>query len=225
MQKITTFLWFDDKAEEAAKFYVSIFPNSKIVGVARYTDVGPGPAGSVMTVDFELDGQPFVALNGGPQFPFTEAISLVVNCETQEEIDRTWDALSAGGKIRAVRLAQGPIRAVVAGRADAAGDGDAADQRSGAPEPRDEGGAGIGEAGHREVEGRVRVAETGGSAIRCRPAGTVLPATARTAASCAATARSASTAGRRRGPATGAARPKGRSAPFRGAARRATPLR
>jgi predicted 3-demethylubiquinone-9 3-methyltransferase (glyoxalase superfamily) len=99
MQKITTFLWFDDKAEEAAKFYVSIFPNSKIVGVARYTDVGPGPAGSVMTVDFELDGQQFVALNGGPQFPFTEAISLVVNCETQKEIDRTWDALSAGGKI------------------------------------------------------------------------------------------------------------------------------
>ena len=100
MQKITTFLWFDDKAEEAAKFYVSIFPNSKIVGVARYTDVGPGPAGSVMTVDFELDGQQFVALNGGPQFPFTEAISLVVNCETQKEIDRTWDALSAGGKIQ-----------------------------------------------------------------------------------------------------------------------------
>ena len=161
MQKITTFLWFDDKAEEAAKFYVSIFPNSKIVGVARYTDVGPGPAGSVMTVDFELDGQQFVALNGGPQFPFTEAISLVVNCETQEEIDRYWDALSAGGKIVAVRLAQGQIRAVVAGRADAAGDRDAADQRSGAPEPRDEGGAGIGEAGHREVEGRVRVAETG----------------------------------------------------------------
>jgi predicted 3-demethylubiquinone-9 3-methyltransferase (glyoxalase superfamily) len=100
MQKITTCLWFDDKAEEAAKFYVSIFPNSKIVGVARYTDVGPGPADSVMTVDFELDGRSFVALNGGPQFPFTEAISLVVNCETQAEIDRTWDALSAGGKIQ-----------------------------------------------------------------------------------------------------------------------------
>ena len=100
MQKITTFLWFDDKAEEAAKFYVSIFPNSKIVGVARYTDVGPGPAGSVMTVDFELDGQAFVALNGGPHFQFTEAISLVINCETQDEIDRYWDALSAGGKIQ-----------------------------------------------------------------------------------------------------------------------------
>jgi len=100
MQKITTFLWFDDKAEEAAKFYTSIFPDSKIVAVARYGEVGPGPAGSVMTVDFELDGQQFVALNGGPQFPFTEAISLVINCETQAEIDRYWDQLSAGGKIQ-----------------------------------------------------------------------------------------------------------------------------
>jgi predicted 3-demethylubiquinone-9 3-methyltransferase (glyoxalase superfamily) len=100
MQKITTFLWFDDKAEEAAELYVSIFPNSKINGVARYSEVGPGPAGSVMTVDFELDGQQLVALNGGPHFPFTEAISLVVNCETQEEIDHYWDALSAGGKIQ-----------------------------------------------------------------------------------------------------------------------------
>jgi predicted 3-demethylubiquinone-9 3-methyltransferase (glyoxalase superfamily) len=100
MQKITTFLWFNDQAEEAAAFYVSIFPNSKINGVARYTEVGPGRAGSVMTVDFELDGQPFVALNGGPQFPFTEAISLVINCETQAEIDRYWDALSAGGNIQ-----------------------------------------------------------------------------------------------------------------------------
>ena len=100
MEKITTFLWFDDKAEEAANFYVSIFPNSKINGVARYTEVGPGKAGSVMTVDFELDGQHYVALNGGPLFPFTEAISLVVNCETQKEIDHYWDKLSAGGKIQ-----------------------------------------------------------------------------------------------------------------------------
>jgi len=98
MQTITTFLWFDDKAEEAAKFYVSIFPNSKIVAVTHYGDAGGGPPGRVMTVDFELDGQQFVALNGGPQFPFTEAISLVVNCETQAEIDRYWDKLSAGGK-------------------------------------------------------------------------------------------------------------------------------
>ena len=100
MQKITTFLWFNDEAEEAATFYVSIFPSSKINGVARYSEVGPGRPGSVMTVDFELDGQQFVALNGGPQFPFTEAISLVINCETQAEIDRYWDALSAGGKVQ-----------------------------------------------------------------------------------------------------------------------------
>ena len=95
---MTTCLWFDDNAEEAANFYVSIFPNSKINTVARYTDVGPGKPGSVMTVDFELDGQPFIALNGGPMFHFSEAISLVVNCETQAEIDRYWDKLSAGGK-------------------------------------------------------------------------------------------------------------------------------
>jgi predicted 3-demethylubiquinone-9 3-methyltransferase (glyoxalase superfamily) len=97
MQKITTFLWFNDKAEDAAKFYVSIFPNSKINAVARYTDVGPGPVGSVMTVDFELDGQTFVALNGGPHFQFTEAISLVVNCETQKELDGYWEKLTSGG--------------------------------------------------------------------------------------------------------------------------------
>jgi predicted 3-demethylubiquinone-9 3-methyltransferase (glyoxalase superfamily) len=97
MQKITTFLWFDNQAEEAAKFYVSIFPNSKINAVARYTDVGPGPAGSVMTVDFELAGQQFVALNGGPHFKFTEAISLVVNCETQKELDGYWEKLTSGG--------------------------------------------------------------------------------------------------------------------------------
>jgi predicted 3-demethylubiquinone-9 3-methyltransferase (glyoxalase superfamily) len=100
MQKITTFLWFDDKAEEAAKFYVSIFPSSKIVTTTRYGDTGPGPAGTVMTVDFELAGQQFVALNGGPQFPFTEAISLVVNCDTQQELDGYWDKLAAGGKIQ-----------------------------------------------------------------------------------------------------------------------------
>lgn len=100
MEKISTCLWFDDKGEEAAKFYVAIFPNSKIVGVARYTDAGPGPSGSVMTVDFELDGKPFIALNGGPLFQFSEAISLVINCETQKEIDHYWERLSAGGKIQ-----------------------------------------------------------------------------------------------------------------------------
>lgn len=98
MQKITPFLWFDHQAEEAAKFYTSIFKNSKIKEIARYTKVGPGPEGSVMTVEFTLNGQDFVALNGGPNFKFTEALSLVVNCETQAEVDRYWKKLSAGGK-------------------------------------------------------------------------------------------------------------------------------
>jgi len=97
MQKITPFLWFDTQAEEAAKFYTSIFKNSKIKKIARYTKVGPGPEGSVMTVAFTLNGQEFVALNGGPNFKFTEAISLVVNCETQAEVDRYWKKLTAGG--------------------------------------------------------------------------------------------------------------------------------
>ena len=97
MQKITPFLWFDTQAEEAAKFYTSIFKNSKIKKIARYTKVGPGPEGSVMTVAFTLNGQDFVALNGGPNFKFTEAISLVVNCETQAEVDRYWKKLTAGG--------------------------------------------------------------------------------------------------------------------------------
>jgi predicted 3-demethylubiquinone-9 3-methyltransferase (glyoxalase superfamily) len=97
MQKITTFLWFDDQAEEAMNFYVSIFKNSKIGTVARYGDAGPGPKGTVMTVTFQLEGQDFMALNGGPLFKFTEAISFFVNCETQEEIDELWEKLSAGG--------------------------------------------------------------------------------------------------------------------------------
>jgi predicted 3-demethylubiquinone-9 3-methyltransferase (glyoxalase superfamily) len=97
-QKITPFLWFNDNAEAAVKFYTSIFKNSTIKKIARYTRVGPGPEGSVMTVEFTLNGQDFVALNGGPNFKFTEAISLVVNCETQAEVDRYWKQLSAGGK-------------------------------------------------------------------------------------------------------------------------------
>jgi predicted 3-demethylubiquinone-9 3-methyltransferase (glyoxalase superfamily) len=97
-QKITTFLWFDKNAEEAAKYYVSLFKNSKILSVARFGDAGPGPKGSVMTVSFELDGQEFIALNGGPQFQFTEAISLLVNCDTQKEVDELWKKLSAGGE-------------------------------------------------------------------------------------------------------------------------------
>ncbi len=97
-QRITPFLWFNNQAEEAVKFYTSIFKNSKAGDVARYPEGTPGPAGTVMTVNFELDGQEFVALNGGPQFPFTEAVSFVVNCQTQEEIDYYWQKLSAGGK-------------------------------------------------------------------------------------------------------------------------------
>lgn len=96
-QKITTFLWFNDQAEEAARFYTSIFRNAKIGKIARYGEAGPGAKGSVMVVDFELDGQHFVALNGGPQYKFTPAISLVVNCETQEEVDHYWDGLLEGG--------------------------------------------------------------------------------------------------------------------------------
>ena len=101
MQKITTFLWFDDIAEEAAKFYVSIFKNSRIGSISRYGEAGAKasgrPKGTVMTVAFQLDGQEFVGLNGGPHFKFTEAISLVVNCETQQEVDELWEKLSEGG--------------------------------------------------------------------------------------------------------------------------------
>ena len=97
MQKITPFLWFDNNAEEAAEFYVSIFKNSKILNVSRYGDAGPGPKGSVMVVNFQLAGQEFTALNGGPLFKFSEAFSLVVNCETQKELDEYWSKLTSGG--------------------------------------------------------------------------------------------------------------------------------
>jgi predicted 3-demethylubiquinone-9 3-methyltransferase (glyoxalase superfamily) len=98
MQKITPFLWFNDKAEEAMNFYVSIFKNSKVGRVTRYGDAGPGPKGAVMSATFQLEGQEFYALNGGPQFSFTPAISFFVNCETQEEVDELWEKLSAGGR-------------------------------------------------------------------------------------------------------------------------------
>ena len=97
MQKITPFLWFDGKAEEAMNFYVSIFKNSKRGRISRYGEAGPGPKGAVMVVTFQLDGQEFMALNGGPHFKFTEAISLLVNCETQDEVDALWEKLSEGG--------------------------------------------------------------------------------------------------------------------------------
>jgi predicted 3-demethylubiquinone-9 3-methyltransferase (glyoxalase superfamily) len=96
-QKITPFLWFNNQAEEAATFYVGVFPNSKILKIVRYGAAGPGPPGSVMTVEFVLDGRSFVALNGGPHFKFTEAISFVVNCQSQDEVDHYWEKLSAGG--------------------------------------------------------------------------------------------------------------------------------
>ena len=98
MQRITPFLWFDNNAEEAMNFYASVFKNSKINRVTRYGEAGPGPAGTVMTVEFELDGQPFVGLNGGPHFKFNEAVSFTVKCETQEEIDYYWNTLSEGGE-------------------------------------------------------------------------------------------------------------------------------
>src|SRR5438270_4275518 len=98
MQKITPFLWFDDNAEEAINFYTSIFKNSKIIDMSRYPPNGPGPAGKVMTATFELEGQQFMALNGGPMYKFTEAISLFVSCKTQGEVDELWEKLSAGGE-------------------------------------------------------------------------------------------------------------------------------
>lgn len=97
-QKISPFLWFDDRAEEAANFYVSIFKNSRVGAVSRYSEEGPGPAGSVMVVRFQLEGQEFLALNGGPTFKFTPAISFVVDCQTQQEVDEFWEKLSAGGE-------------------------------------------------------------------------------------------------------------------------------
>lgn len=96
--KITTFLWFDNNAEEAVKFYVSVFKNSKITGTALNGEEGPGSKGTPLTISFELDGQEFTALNGGPQFKFTEAMSQVVHCQTQEEVDYYWEKLSAGGE-------------------------------------------------------------------------------------------------------------------------------
>ena len=96
-RQIVPNLWFDTEAEEAAEFYTSIFKNSRITNVARYTEAGPRPAGSVMTVEWEIDGQRFVGINGGPEFKFSEAVSFMIECETQEEIDYYWDSLIAGG--------------------------------------------------------------------------------------------------------------------------------
>ncbi len=98
MSKLTTCLWFDTEGEDAARFYTSVFPNSRITNVTHYGSAGPRDEGTVMTVDFELDGMPFVALNGGPDFTFSEAISVMISCETQEEVDRYWETLAEGGE-------------------------------------------------------------------------------------------------------------------------------
>ena len=98
MQKITPFLWFNDQAEDAMNFYCSIFKNSKVVSVSRYGDAGPGPKGTVMSATFQLEGQEFMALNGGPLYKFTEAVSFYVSCKTQEEVDYYWNKLTAGGE-------------------------------------------------------------------------------------------------------------------------------
>ena len=110
-QKITPCLWFDTEGEEAATFYTSVFKNSRIISVARYGEAGPREAGTVMTVVFELDGQQFTALNGGPEFAFNEAISFQIDCQSQEEVDEYWERL--GGS---VRLGQGQVRRLLAGR-------------------------------------------------------------------------------------------------------------
>jgi len=129
MQTITPCLWFDDKAEEAVKFYVSIFKNSKVGRIARYGEAGAKvsgrPKGSVMTATFEIEGQEFMALNGGPHFKFSEAISLIVNCESQEEIDEFWEKLSDGGEKGGLRLAQRQVWPVLADRSDTVGSDDA----------------------------------------------------------------------------------------------------
>ena len=122
MPRITPNLWFDDNGLDAAEFYVSVFPNSEIRTVTHYGETGPGEAGRVMTVDFVLDGQEYTAINGGPQFTFDEAISFLINCADQDEIDYYWDeAHRRRWRREPVRLAEGQVRLVVAGRARPAG--------------------------------------------------------------------------------------------------------
>ena len=116
IQKITTFLWFDNNAEEAINFYVSVFKNSKLISLIRHGEAGPGPKGTVLGATFQLEGQQFFALNGGPKFKFTEAISLFVSCETQEEIDTSVGAALRRRLARSLRLAQRQVRSVLANR-------------------------------------------------------------------------------------------------------------
>jgi len=117
-QKIVPNLWFDTEAEEAADFYTSVFKDSRIVNVSHYTEAGPRPAGTVMTVEFELDGQRFVGINGGPEFNFDEAVSFAIECEDQDEIDYYWERLTEGGEESQCGWAQGPLRPLLAGRPD-----------------------------------------------------------------------------------------------------------
>jgi uncharacterized glyoxalase superfamily protein PhnB len=154
MNKVTPFLWFDHQAEEAMNFYVSVFKNSKITSVNRVD-------GRVMTVNFELDGQPFIALNAGPHFKFNEAVSFFINCDTQEEVDLFWDRLSEGGREIAVRLVERPMGLVVAGRAEG-------------PDTPD------GRSGFRQIESRARCDAQDEEDCHRRPAAGVRPRSIRT---------------------------------------------
>ena len=151
----TTCLWFDGQAEEAANYYASIFESSKIGKVSHYTEAGPRPAGSVLTVEFELNGQKFVALNGGPEFTFNEAISFQVFCEDQDEVDYYWNKLSEGGEEGPVRLAQGQVRRVLAGDPEGA-HRDAHRRRPGEGEADDRGDVRDDEARHRGARASAR---------------------------------------------------------------------
>ncbi len=163
MPTITPNLWFDTQSEEAAEFYVSVFPNSKITNVSHYGDAGPREAGTVLTVDFELDGQPYTAINGGPQFTFDEAISLQISCADQAEIDYYWSKLDRGRRGGSVRLAQGPLRPLLAGRAD---------RRDGRADERSrQGTLAAGHAGHARHEEARRGRALRGGRPRLRRAG------------------------------------------------------
>ncbi len=160
MTTISPFLWFDTQAEQAANLYVSTFKNSRIVKIARYGDAGPGPKGSVMTVEFELNGQRFIALNGGPHFKFNEAVSFSVECQTQAEVDEYLEQAFRRRSRRPVRLAQGQVRAVLAGQSDDSGR-DAGRSRSREGQARDGSHAQDEEDRHRGAEESLRLVTHG----------------------------------------------------------------
>ena len=152
MPAITPSLWFDDNLEEAAEFYTSIFPNSSIEEISRYTEAGPGTPGDVVSGTFVLDGTRFIGINGGPDFPFSEAVSFMVSCKDQAEVDYYWDRPRRRRRGVSVRLAQGPLRAELA---DRAGPVVRADQRSGpGPRRRHQGDARDAQDRHRRAGGR-----------------------------------------------------------------------